>query len=238
MASRWHRRTFDAVGVTEYPPGPHLAKLYEQKVYVTRPGNDDIGQILASMNVEFLPFSGEFDCSLLFINCGTPDQVDPGELAEFVTNGGCLYASDHADGLLARAFPGVFDFGGHIGSSGEVTAEVLDLELRDVLGSSVAVVFDMGAWAVLRGGRVEPLLEAASGSQHAGLPIMAYAEHGSGSIFFTCFHNRAQMSDREKGLLQLLVVKQFGAKTNQSLERAGSTLGVSISELRSDLYRG
>src|SRR5664279_1738297 len=95
MKSRWHRRVFDAVGLTEYPPGPNLVRLGAQKVYVTRPGNDNIGEILTSMDVEFLPFLGTFDCSLLFVNCGTPDQIDPGKLAEFVRAGGCLYASDH-----------------------------------------------------------------------------------------------------------------------------------------------
>src|SRR4051794_11089049 len=128
MTSRWRRRVMDSAGITEYPPGPNLARLGQQKVYVTRPGNDNIGEILTSMGIEFEPFRGSFDCSLLFINCGTPDQVDPRGLAEFVHSGGCVYASDHADHLIGQSFPGVFDFGGHLGDRGQVTADVIDPE--------------------------------------------------------------------------------------------------------------
>ena len=95
----------------------------------------------------------------------------------------------------------------------------------------------MSAWAVLRGGKAEPLLVSSRGSQQAGLPIMAYAEYGEGSIFFTCFHNKAQTSDREKRLLQLLVVKQFSAKSHQSLEQAGRSLGLALDDIRRDLRR-
>lgn len=235
--SRWRRRVMDSAGITEYPPGPHLSRLGQQKVFVTRPGNDNIGEILTSMDVEFEAFQGSFDCSLLFVNCGTPDQVDPRALAEFVHNGGCVYASDHADTLIAQAFPGVFDFGGHSGGRGQVAADVIDPELRDVLGSRIEIEFDMGAWAVLRGGKAESLLTSAKGSQQAGLPIMAYAEHGEGSIFYTCFHNKAQASDREKRLLQLLVVKQFSTKSHQSFEQAGKSLGLALDEIRDDLRR-
>lgn len=235
--SRWRRRAMDSTGVTEFPPGPHLSRLGQQKVFVTRAGNDNIGEILTSMGVEFEPFEGSFDCSLLFVNCGTPDQVDPRGLADFVRSGGCVYASDHADTLIAQAFPGVFDFGGHSGSRGQVRADVIDPELKDVLGGQIDVEFDMGAWAVLRRGKAESLLTAAKGCQQAGNPIMAYAEYGEGSIFYTCFHNKAQTSDREKRLLQLLVVKQFSAKSNQSFEQAGKSLGLALDEIRSDLQR-
>jgi hypothetical protein len=235
--SRWRRRVMDSMGITDYPTGPHLSRLGQQKVFVTRPGNDNIGEILTSMDVEFEAFQGSFDCSLLFVNCGTPDHIDPGALAEFVHSGGCVYASDHADTLVAQAFPGVFDFGGHSGSRGQVAADVIDPELRGVLGNRIEIEFDMGAWAVLQGGRAEALLISAKGSQQAGLPIMAYAEYGEGSIFYTCFHNKAQTSDREKRLLQLLVVKQFSAKSHQSFEQAGRSLGLALDEIRNDLRR-
>lgn len=80
--SRWRRRVMDSTGATEYPPGPHLSRIGQQKVFVTRPGYDNIGEILTSMGVEFEPFEGAFDCSLLFVNCGIPDRVDPRGLAE------------------------------------------------------------------------------------------------------------------------------------------------------------
>jgi hypothetical protein len=233
MKSRWRRRTFESVGLTEYPPGPNLERLVgPRKVYVTQPGYDNIGAILTSMGVKFEPFQGAFDCTLLFVNCGTSDPVDPSALAEFVRAGGCLYASDHIDGLITQAFPGIFEFAGHVGNSGNVTADVLDPELRDVLGQQITIEFDMPAWSVLHGGKAEPLLRSAKGSQQAGRPIMAYAEYGEGSIFYTCFHNKGQISDREKGLLQLLVVKQFSATSHQSFEQTGRALGLKLDEMR------
>lgn len=233
--SRWRRRVMNSTGATEYPPGPHLSRLGQRKVFATRPGNDNIGANLTSMGVEFEPFHGSFDCALPFVNCGTPDHVDPRALAELVRGGGCVYASDHADDLVAQAFPRVFDFGGHSGNTGHVAADVVDPELRDVLGSRIHVEFDMGAWAVLLGGRAGALLVSAEGSQQAGHPIMAYAEYGEGSVFYTCFHNKAQTSDREKRLLQLLVVKQLSARSSQSFERAGKSLGLTLDDIRNDL---
>jgi hypothetical protein len=237
MAIRWRRRLIDSIGLTEYPAGPNLSRFGQQKVYVTRRGYDNIGAILTSMGVEFEPFTGAFDCTLLFVNCGTPDRVNPKALAEFVRRGGCVYASDHTDRLISKAFPGVFSFGGHIGDSGHVDADVVDPELRDVLGPRIEIEFDMNTWAVLRRGRAEPILVAAKGGYQAGRPIMAYAEYGEGSIFFTSFHNKAQTSDREKALLQLLVVKQFSTSSHQSFEQTGRALGLSLDAIRKGLRR-
>ncbi|MHA7666793.1 hypothetical protein [Mycolicibacterium sp. HS_4_1] len=228
MTSKWRKRSFDAPWVTEYPPGPNLPKLNNQKVYVTSPGFDNIGEILTSMNVEHEPFAGLFDCSLLFINCGTSDHIDPTDLVGFVQSGGCVYASDHADRYISAAFPDLFDFAGHGGTTGQVRADVIDPELRDVLGSHVTVEFDMGSWAQLRSCRGEVLLRAAGGSNAAGMPIMAYAEHGKGSIFYTCFHNKSQTNDDEKRLLQLLVVKQFSTVSSRSLQEAGLAMGFKL----------
>jgi hypothetical protein len=235
--SRWRRKLIDSIGLTEYPPGPNLKRFGQQKVYVTRPGYDNIGAILTSMGVEFEPFKGAFDCTLLFVNCGTSDRVDPKALAQFVRGGGCLYASDHTDDLISKAFPGVFSFGGHTGEAGHVNADVVDPELRDVLGPRITIEFDMGVWAVLRSGKAEPILVAAKGGQQSGRPIMAYAEYGQGSIFFTSFHNKAQTSDREKALLQLLVVKQISTSSNQSFEQTGRALGLSLDAIRKGLSR-
>lgn len=233
--SRWKRRVMESTGVTEYPPGPHLDRYGKQKVYVTGSGFDDIGEVLSSMGVEFEPFDGSFDCSLLFLNCGTSDTIDTLQLAEFVREGGCVYASDRADTYIAEAFPGVFEFGGRTGRSGQVSANVIDPELKSVLGDQIDIEFDMGAWATLRNGTAESLITSAEGSQLAGQPLMAYAEYGNGAIFFTSFHNKVQTSDSEKHLLQLLVVKQFSAKSHASFEQVSKSMGLALDQIRTDL---
>ncbi|WP_125458700.1 hypothetical protein [Rhodococcus sp. 1168] len=223
---KWNRRAFGSAGVTEFPPGPNLARLDNRKIYVTTPGFDNIGEILISMNVKFEAFDGSYDCALLFINCGTPDQIVPAALADFVSNGGCVYASDHVDATIASAFPQLLSFGGHQGNSGPVKTSVVDPELRELIGRELTIDFDMGSWATILPGKGEVILESrASGVDR---PLMVYAEYGKGAVFFTSFHNKAQTSAEEKRLLQLLVLKQLSVSAHSTLKQTGDSLGISV----------
>lgn len=232
--SGWRRRVFDAPGLTQAPPGPYLEKLarrWSRKIYVTSPGYDNIGEVLSSMGVMFEPFRGEFDCDLLFVNCGTRDLLDPASLQRFVRAGGCLYASDLTSSLIAGAFAGMFRFGGS-GRAGTVAANILDDELCQVVGDSIDVHFDMGSWSVLEGCQGETLVEAAAGTVYAGRPLMVEVEYEDGAVFYTSFHNRAQVSEQEKVLLQLLVLKQISTSSNTSVAQASQSLGISLTALK------
>lgn len=232
--SSWRRRTFDSPGLTQAPPGPYVTKLarrWSRTAYVTSKGFDDIGKVLRSIGVEFEPFKGEYDCDLLFANCGSGDYLDSASIQRFVHAGGCLYASDLTSGLLSSAFPGMFRFGGS-GSPGMVDAKVVDAELRSVIGNSTTVHFDMGAWSVLDSCQGETLVEAAPGTAYAGRPLMVEVEVGKGVIFYTSFHNRAQVSAQEKVLLQLLVLKQISTSSKTTLAKASQSLGISLTALK------
>jgi hypothetical protein len=232
--SGWRRRVFDAPGLTQSPPGPYLAKLarrWSRKIYVTSPGYDNIGEVLNSMGVVFEPFKGAYDCDLLFVNCGTGDPVDSASLQRFVHAGGCLYASDLTSGLIASTFPGMFRFSGS-GSAGKVAANVVDDELRQLVGDSTTVKFDMGSWSILEGCQGETLVEAARGTAYAGRPLMVEVEFGNGAVFYTSFHNRAQASKQERVLLQLLVLKQISTSSNTTIAQASQALGISLTALK------
>jgi len=232
--SGWRRKVFDSPGLTQNPSGPYLEKLarrWSRKIYVTSPHWDNIGQVLDSMGVAFEPFSGKYDCDLLFVNCGTSDRLDPGSLRDFVEAGGCLYASDRTSGLLSVAFPGKFRFAGS-GESGMVAANVVDDELRQVVGDTTNVHFDLPAWSVLQECQGESLVAAAQGTRYAGRPLMVEIEFGRGAVFYTCFHNRAQVSEQERVLLQLLVLKQISASAHTTVARASESLGISLTALR------
>jgi hypothetical protein len=232
--SGWRRRTFNAPGLTQAPAGPYVAKLakrWTRKIYVTSSGYDDIGQILRSMMVPFEPFRGEYDADLLFVNCGTKDPLDQASLRRFVDAGGCVYASDLTSSLIDLAFPGKFRFSGR-GQAGPVGARVVDAELREVVGDKTEIHFDMGGWAVLDGCEGETLVEAASSTSYAGRPLMVEVGYGDGAVFYTSFHNRAQVSAQERALLQLLVLKQFSASSKTTVVQTGEALGISVASLK------
>jgi len=232
--SGWRRRVFDAPGLTQCPAGPYIDKLarrWSRTVQVTSPGYDDIGAVLTSMGVVFEPFNGSYDSDLLFVNCGTSDRLDPRRLRRFVEAGGCLYASDLTSRLIDGAFPGLFRFGGS-GDAGQVAANVIDEELRAVVGRSATVHFDMGSWSILKSCRGQILVEAALLSAHPGRPLMVEVEYGQGAIFYTSFHNRAQVSEQERVLLQLLVLKQISTSSKTTVAQASRSLGVSLSAMK------
>ena len=216
--------------------------LIDPVIYVSSPRFDDIGQVLDGMKLKYKPYKGKFDCDLLFINCGTSDNFDPQKLSEFVYKGGCVYISDQASSILSQAFPGILSFS-NSGNAGKLDADVIDPELESIAGKSIRVEFDLGLWSVITddsglggvNGRV--LLRASQDSAYSGKPLMVSFKHGSGTVFYTCFHNHMQASEKEKMLLQLLLLKQLGASSNQSVQQIGSLVGLNI-DLMKEKFKG
>jgi molecular chaperone DnaK (HSP70) len=193
---------------------------------ITPPGFDNIGAVLQSLGLFSRAYQGPRDilCDILFINCGTSTTPSPQELRRFVEGGGCVYASDLTDGLVSEAFPGLFDFAGHLGQPASVWAEVVDSDLRNALGKKIKITFDMGGWAVLTGvaREVRVLLRSTDTSR----PFMVMAKHGQGTLFYTCFHNHAQTSGAEQALLKLLVLKQISVVSGIPIEAVSRAKGL------------
>jgi hypothetical protein len=232
----------------EYPGCPHCGKkedlaalsrheearrIKDYRVLVTSPGYDDIGKVLRTLKIKHQPFAGSYDCDLLFMNCGSSDVLDAQKIKQFVAGGGCLYASDLTGSFIASAFPGLVTLGS-TGNVGDLAVDVIDAELRGIVGSQMKIKFDMPYWQVVAACQGATLLRSAHKGAGAdkGIPVMVKIEYGKGLIFYTSFHNHAQASEKEKALLQLLVLRQVGAKLNASLEFAGKTLGVDMEKLK------
>lgn len=206
-------------------------KSAKKKIYVTSKHYDDIGTVLSSMRLDYSPFCGKYDCDILFINCGTSDTINPKELAAFVYNGGCLYASDLASSHIQAAFPKMISFS-NTGEKGKIKADVVDDELRQITGNRIEIEFDLGCWSVLDKTQGKILLKSSLGNKYSGKPIMVSFRYGKGIVFYTSFHNHAQASDKEKMLLQLLLLKQIGASSNQSIEQVSSLIGLNITSMK------
>ena len=202
-----------------------------KKIVVTLKHWDDIGEVLSSMNLEFSSFCGEYNCDILFINCGTSDPINAKDLASFVYNGGCLYASDLSSSHIQAAFPGMLSYS-NIGTVCKIHADVCDTELLQIAGKQIEIEFDLGGWSVIEKTKGQVLLRASQGSIYAGKPIMVSFRYGKGIVFYTSFHNHAQASEKEKMLLQLLLMKQIGASSHKTIEQVGSLLGLNISTMK------
>lgn len=61
---------------------------------------------------------------------------------------------------------------------------------------------------------------------------MVEVEFGDGAVFYTSFHNRAQVSEQEKILLQLLVLKQISTSSSMTVAQASRSLGINLTALK------
>lgn len=193
-------------------------------IQVTNPHYDNIGQILTKIDFKYESYAPERKPYMIFINCGTSTPINPQDLTNYVENGGVLYASDLSDEVLQKAFPGVFQFEGRIGKTGEMQAIIEDSELKDILGSDMEVHFDLQKWAVLNdvnNGKV--LMRAENGK-----PLMVEVEFGKGRIFYTCFHNHKQASSKEEALLKLLITKQVASIVNEPFADTAEQMGLNL----------
>ena len=64
------------------------------------------------------------------------------------------------------------------------------------------------------------------------LPLMVAVPYGRGRIYYTCFHNHLQPSEKEQDLLKLLVAKQVADLVEQPLSDTAREMGIDISKIK------
>jgi hypothetical protein len=183
----------------------------------------------------------------LFLNCHQDfgqniDSVMADSIRDFVLNGGSVYASDWASGVVEAAFHQRLVFKRRVGHEQTIPATVANKHLATNLGTAVSIRFDMGQWDLID--RFPAWTEVYLWDP-SKRPLAIGVKMPKGRIVFTSFHHHAQTQlpqflTQEALLLQWLValptqhanilsvgnvLAQRGAPAASSLviDRAGSS---------------
>jgi hypothetical protein len=201
----------------------------------------------------------EYDVIFLTCNTDSPHWLLPGDLGQgnrpgvhrakyneeimdkvkeavrnFVGRGGTLYASDWRLSLINRCFPELFEGQENVeGDAQTLVAEVVDEGLRDVLGSSVELKFDLPGWrpATFAADKAKVYLRgeytAKSAGQKVMAPLLVTVPFEKGTIIFTSFHNEKVNSEVETKLLKFLVFAAVIAKETSQAQQTMLSSGFS-----------
>jgi hypothetical protein len=225
-----------------------LAITPSQKAEVRPSGFDDMGKLLDQLGAgyrydvvqpaDIIKTPRILDSyDVLFLTCAAGGHELRGALADFVARGGTLYASDWRYDAIAAAFPDVVDRDAVAsGAVQELVAEVIDPRLREVIGPTIPLRFDLSRWrtAAFAGPRVTPLLRGVykkerfrddpEGVDDKGTFLVKFT-HGKGTVIFTSFHNEKQNSKVEIKLLQHLVFQLVNATVDAEVSEANERAG-------------
>lgn len=189
------------------------------RLLATPPGYDDVGTVLSSLGLPFRVYQqGQraLDCDIFFWNCLADTHPSPEEIRDYVANGGSLYASCCVARELEDAFAGVIEFDRTGCRSEVIRANVVDPDLVKQIGTGLNIEYDLAACysiTFLGKGSKVLLREAQDGKD-----VMVMVPYERGHIFYTCFHHHGHMSEEEKALLQLLVMKQISVVSGIPIE--------------------
>ena len=202
--------------------------IHSLKIAVTRPGYDNIGEVLRKLEYEFETINDMMLSDIknlsyfnvVFINCGSGGNPlsNSSSLKKFVENGGILYVSDLAAPQIASAFTDVIGFAQGGNANQWVEANVTDLELQKIVGKTIKIFFNAPGWQYVQrySEKVKVLLKGKF-STSAGIiddtPILISFVQGKGEVIYTSFHNHAQADEKQEMLLNYLVLRSLSSAT-------------------------
>ncbi len=209
---------------------------------------DDMGKLLLELGEGFrfdevtpaqiLADAKKLDAyDVLFLTCAPGGVELRTQLHQFVDRGGVLYASDWRYDAVAAAFPDFIDVAIQgAGTPQDLHANVVDPALRDVIGPTIHLKFDLGSWktAAFRGPKVTTLIEGTYRRERhpkdmvgtpAKAPLLVKFPVGKGTVIFTSFHNEKQNSEIETKLLQYLVFSMVTAGVDSAVQESISEGG-------------
>ena len=146
-------------------------------------------------------------------------------LKKYVRRGKTLYVSDLHFNLVAGAFPEFVDEAkAGKGKVQNLTADVVDAGLKELLGAELPLKFDQPGWrpaafdeekaaVFLRG-----TFTTTDGDTETA-PLLVRFPVGDGTVIFTSFHNEAQNNEMELKLLRYLVFSAMTAEVDTRVNR-------------------
>ena len=220
------------------------------KVAVVVGDYDNVGGLLNDLEIPFDSYGhsnymnlltspellAEYD--IIFFNCGMPMDwiasrgVVSSNLQDYVADGGSMYASDWAHGIVEATFPYAIEFYGdddilnpddvglhthehpYVGASQNVLADVLDPTIAGAIGNTTAsLYYDLDAWvlpqsagpgsSIMLQGSVYSFTDRMRLVDNAPLALQFSA---GGRVIYTSFHNEHQMTqDMEKALKEIIL---------------------------------
>lgn len=241
------------IKVVETTKKEKILKPLQSRLAVSRKHYDDMGKLLDELGEGYKYTQlDDFDLhntktlskyDVVFLTCSTSGNSDKqfqSALRDYVMHGGTLYASDIRYDALAGAFPEYVvnpQRRPRNGGSGDVMAKVTDSGLRQILGPTMKLHFNLSSWrpASFKRQKVSVLLE---GQYDTGLgtygeaPLLVKFNCGKGTVIFTSFHNEAQNSQTEMKLLKHLVFTVVTAEIETKVTKTMISGGFSPQESR------
>jgi len=216
-------------------------KKGELRIAVTEVGYDDVGSVLTKLDYAYRVINDNdlTNCealakyNVLFINCGTGG--DPAKnresLREFVKEGGALYVSDQSAPQISAAFPNIVEFSSGGIASQSIIADVVDQDLRSIIGSRIKIYFDLSDWIPIQGVNrdVHAYLVGTFETNYGhkkDKPILISFKYGAGEVIYTSFHSHKQTSEAEEKLLKFLVLKPVSITSKIPILRLAKDKGL------------
>ncbi|MEM2614669.1 MAG: dockerin type I domain-containing protein [Nitrososphaerota archaeon] len=188
------------------------------KVAVSPTGYDEIQKVLDSLGISYtqlawddlLKTSKIQEYSNLFINCAIYVKDPPTTLVEsikkYVEEGGYIYASDFAGGIIEKAFPGKIQFSKD-GPVGIYPATITDKDLADEIGAKeINLDYDLPYWWIIQS--TAPDVEVLVRTSNFGPAVIRF-RYGKGEVVYTNFHNAEQGEFASKLLVYLTKLVTF-----------------------------
>lgn len=201
----------------------NMNKDFSIHAAITPSGYDDIGKVLDNLNAGNIAWDsvpsdvslqtlidGNYD--VLFINCSSDVKTNGEVIKAFVEQGGTVYASDWALDALIEAFP-ERNITYTTANPQNIIANVTDKGLNTSTGlETIPINFNLPDWRLINSTLQDDVTIYINGSVKEAnnniFPLAFSFPYGNngGKVFYTSFHNEANITDEMQDILNDLVL--------------------------------